>query len=72
MVKGTTMIQSINNGGLKTPDMSLMCKSLKIVWVKCLLNEEELQWKIIPLCTILRDLRKGGGGTNISLKLLLF
>ena len=29
--------------------MSLICKSLKILWVKRLLNEEELQRKIIPL-----------------------
>ena len=26
-----------------------MCKSLKILWVKRLLNEEDLQWKIIPV-----------------------
>ena len=31
------------------PDMSLMCKSLKILWVKRLLNEEDLQWKIISV-----------------------
>ena len=30
------------------PDMSLMCNSFKILWVKRLLNEEDSLWKIIP------------------------
>ena len=39
------------------PDMSLMCKSLKILWIKRLLNEEDLQWKIISV----HYLEKSGG-----------
>ena len=31
------------------PEMGLMCKALKIMWVKRLSNEEQRQWKIIPL-----------------------
>ena len=48
-VKGSTMIQNVRNGGLKMPDMTIMCKSLKILWIKRLLDEENSQWKIIPL-----------------------
>ena len=48
-VKSSTMIQNTKNGGLKMPDMSLMYKSLKTLWVKRLLDEEDLQWKIIPV-----------------------
>ena len=48
-VKRWTLIQNTKNGGLKMPDMSLMCKSLQILWVKRILDEEDLQWKIIPV-----------------------
>ena len=48
-VKRTTMIQTTKAGGLNMPEMGLMCKALKIMWVKRLLNEEQRQWKIIPL-----------------------
>ena len=48
-VKRTTMIQTTKAGGLNMPEMGLMCKALKIMWVKRLLNEELRQWKIIPL-----------------------
>ena len=47
----------MKNGRLKMPDMSLMCKSLKILWIKRLLNEEDLQWKIISV----HYLEKAGG-----------
>ena len=43
------MIQTTKAGGLNMPEMGLMCKALKIMWVKRLLNEELRQWKIIPL-----------------------
>ena len=40
----------MKHGGLKMSDnfFLLMCKSLKILWVKRLLKEEVLLWKIIP------------------------
>ena len=31
------------------PDMTIMCKSLKILWIKRLLGEEDSQWQTIPL-----------------------
>ena len=43
------MIQTTKAGGLNTPEMVLMCKALKIMWVKRFLNEEQRQLKIIPL-----------------------
>ena len=43
------MIQTTKAGELNMPEMGLMCKALKIMWVKRLLSEEQRQWKIIPL-----------------------
>ena len=43
------MIQTTKSSGLNMPEMGLMCKALKIMWVKRLSNEQQRQWKIIPL-----------------------
>ena len=52
------------------PDMQLVCKALKVMWVEKLLNEEHRQWKVIPLYY----LEKAGGKIifecNYDLKLL--
>ena len=48
-VKRTMLIQATGNGGLNMPDMTIICKSLKVLWVKRLLEEDPLQWKVIPL-----------------------
>ena len=31
------------------PDMAIICKSLKVLWVKRLLNDDPKQWKVIPI-----------------------
>ena len=48
-IKRTTLIQTKGNGGLNMPDTKIICKSLKVMWVKRLLEEDPLQWKVIPL-----------------------
>ena len=48
-VKRTTLIQTTRNGGLNMPDMTIICKSLKVLWVKRLLNDDPKQWKVIPI-----------------------
>ena len=30
-------------------DMTIICKSLKVLWVKRLLNDDPKQWKVIPI-----------------------
>ena len=64
------MIQKTIDGGLNMPDMRLMCKAIKLMGVKRLLNEELRQWKVIPLYY----LEKTGGKLifecNYDLKLL--
>ena len=48
-VKRTTLIQTTRNGGLNMPDMTIICKSLKVLWLKRLLNDDPKQWKVIPI-----------------------
>ena len=31
------------------PDITIICKSLKVLWVKRLLNDDPKQWKEIPI-----------------------
>ena len=31
------------------PDITIICKSLKVLWVKRLLNDEPNQWKVMPI-----------------------
>ena len=65
------MIQKTVDRGLNMPDIQLMCKALKVTWIKRLLKEENRQWKVIPLYY----LEKAGGKLvfecNYDLKLLL-
>ena len=48
-VKRTTLIQTTRNGSLNIPDMTIICKSLKVLRVKRLLNDDPKQWKVIPI-----------------------
>ena len=43
-----TLIQGIENGGLKLIDLKSKVKSLSIAWIKRLTGESDAKWKFIP------------------------
>ena len=43
-----TLVQNIENGGLKLCDFDIKIKALKISWINRLLDETEANWKILP------------------------
>ena len=47
-VKRLTLIKSYEKGGLNMVDINSYFKSLKVPWVKRLLNSETSNWKVIP------------------------
>ena len=48
-IKTSTMINDIANGGLKLPDFKSMINCQKIMWVKRLLEPQNLKWKNLAL-----------------------
>ena len=47
-IKRTTLIGQINQGGLDMLDTASFFKSLKIKWIKKLLEKDDANWKILP------------------------
>ena len=47
-IKRTTLIGNKLEGGIEMPDPNTFFKSLKIKWVKTLINNEKANWKILP------------------------
>ena len=47
-IKRTTLIGNKLDGGIEMPDPNTFFKSLKIKWVKTLINKEKANWKILP------------------------
>ena len=47
-IKRVILIGPKNSGGLDVPDVESYCKSLKMKWVKLLLEERNENWKVIP------------------------
>ena len=47
-IKRTSMYQDLSSGGLRTVDIELTIKSLRLAWIKRLLFGDNGNWKIIP------------------------
>ena len=54
-VKTSTMIASVEDGGLKMPSFELMIKSQRIMCLKRLLNNDASKWKVIANALIPLD-----------------
>ena len=47
-IKRTTLIGNKLEGGIEIPDTDTFFKSLKIKWVKTLINKSNANWKLLP------------------------
>ena len=45
-VKGDTIIADVQEGGLRMPHFPTIVESLKVMWVKSLLDVKNCKWKI--------------------------
>ena len=50
--KYSTLIEDYNNGGYKDVDIEFKYESLKIIWIRCLLDSSFHSWKAIPQCLL--------------------
>ena len=51
-IKYSTLIGDYNNGGYKDVDIEFKFESLKIIWIRCLLDSSVHSWKAIPQCLL--------------------
>ena len=49
-IKHSTLIGDYNNGGYKDVDIEFKFESLKIIWIRRLLDSSFHSWKAIPQC----------------------
>ena len=51
-IKYSTLIGDYNNGGYKDVDVEFKFESLKIIWIRCLLDSSFHSWKAISQCLL--------------------
>ena len=51
-IKYFTLIGDYNNEGYKDVDIEFKFESLKIIWIRCLLDSSFHSWKAIPQCLL--------------------
>ena len=69
-IKHNVLINNHCNGGINFPDFMSLLEGQKVMWIKCLLEEEYHHWKVIPA----KHLAHIGGtktiGNNFNIKCL--